>query len=727
MSYLVSNAGRRWTLGIAKRTWLNVCSRLGAGWIVGAIISTFGLVVGCSPESSSLGGTALSTAAEQVQGDGLKLESTQLRLVPIGHESSIGSEDLLAKTRTPMKFTSWQQPTCDAEPVSESSQTAKQTAETTPTDDRSQSSSTLAYSQSPFARKSESLGSSIQLAQFEAPVETLPRSAADVNLPTESPQTIQVPTVPLAPPKNDIKVEVANDLITLLARDAPLDAVLAMIAEQRGLNIVSSETIGDNVTVKLSNVPLETALNAILDSSGYAWTMQGNIIIVSKLSSEKKLSPSSQGRIIRVFTLNYVAAEDIDNVVQGLLSPVGQSFVTATVSSDSRRAHEQLVVEDTADYVRRIEAYVREVDIAPRQVMIESHVLQVSLKGINRHGVDWNELFDIAGARVTFRTNGMAPVAPPMSTFQIEGTDMDNIITAIRSTTDSKTLASPKVAVLNGQEAHLQVGGKIGYLLTTTTQTSTLQSVSFLDVGVILKVTPIISESGQIMMKVNPSVSTGGINPTTSLPESETTEVETHVLLNDGEAIVIGGLIKETDIETKNKVPFLGDIWLVGRLFQRGEVTRERNEIIVTLLPRIIAPQMGCKVGDERSLQQAYTPLLYGDLQQMDRLQFEPRFNDSEIRHRNRIDYRPPEVPYHSPGPNPYAGEGPRGAWIYPDATSARDIQPTPWVGPIEVQNNMTQTQLQPEGNWQPPNGSETIATPLQPAPEMQSVEAGGQ
>ena len=97
--------------------------------------------------------------------------------------------------------------------------------------------------------------------------------------------------------------------------------------------------------------------------------------------------------------------------------------------------------------------------------------------------------------------------------------------------------------MLNGQEARISVGGKLGYLMTTATQTSTLQSVNFLDYGVVLTVLPIITEDGRVLMKVAPQVSTARINSTSKLPESEATEVSTNVMLNNGQAIVIGGLI----------------------------------------------------------------------------------------------------------------------------------------------------------------------------------------
>ncbi|MGN6547380.1 MAG: secretin and TonB N-terminal domain-containing protein, partial [Aureliella sp.] len=441
----------------------------------------------------------------------------------------------------------------------------------------------------------------------------------------------------------NVELSMASDLVSLTARDAPLSTVLSLIAEQHGLNIVTGADVTEQITVKITNARLEDALDAILATNGYTWARRSNIIIISKMSGDKKSSPAVQGRQVQVFSLNYMSATDADKVVQGLLSPVGQSFITATVPTDHRRTHEQLVVEDLPDYVHRIEQYLMQADTAPRQVQIETHVLQVTLKDNCRHGVNFKEILHIAHTDVTVSTAGLASGTAPASMIRLQGSDLDSLLEALKSTTDAKTLASPKVTVLNNQEAHMQVGGKIGYLLSTTTQTSTLQSVNFLDVGVILTVLPSITADGQILIRVAPQVSTGRINPTTNLPESETTEVETRVLLADGEAIVIGGLIKETDNDGRSKVPVLGDLWLVGWLFQRREVTRERNEIIITLVPRIVPDAPGCRTLDPQDVEQAQTPLLYGDLQQVDRTRFEPKLPCYTVRPRNRQTYSPPQ------------------------------------------------------------------------------------
>ena len=420
--------------------------------------------------------------------------------------------------------------------------------------------------------------------------------------------------------------------VSLIARDAPLSQVLAMIAQQNDLNIVSGEQMNQRITVTLQNVGIRDALDSILSIHGFTWTHQNNIMIISSLTSQKSMSPGVQGRYVRVFELNYVRALEVDKVIKGLMSPVGQSFVHSTDKIDQRNSHEQLVVEDLPGYLDRIAQYIAQIDVMPRQVVVEAHVLQVTLRDNNRHGVNFNKLARASAPKINLEAVGMAAGASTASALRLAGSDLSGLIEALKSTNDTKTLASPKVAVLNGQEARISVGGKLGYLLTTATNTSTLQSVEFLNFGVVLIVTPIITEDGRVLMTVAPTVSTARINPTSKLPESEATEVTTKVMLNDGEAIVIGGLIKETKSDGQNKIPWLGDLWVVGRLFQSREKLRERNEIIIALIPRISRMGDGCQPDPYGDVDQATTRLMDVDLNPTDRSKWEGTLSDATKR-----------------------------------------------------------------------------------------------
>jgi hypothetical protein len=219
-----------------------------------------------------------------------------------------------------------------------------------------------------------------------------------------------------------------------------------------------------------------------------------------------------------------------------------------------------------------------------------------------------------------FELTGAAnPLASPAFFARIGGGNLETLIECLKTTTDAKTLASPSLLVVDGQEAKIQIGEQLGYRVTTTTETSTMESVDFLDVGVVLTVTPHISRDGRVLMQVKPKVSSGRINPETELPEEQTKEVETNVLLNDCEGMVIGGLIQETDSNIQSKIPLLGDIWLVGKLFQRRQLEKRRGEIIVVLVPHVV-PYTPCEAGRNGfDVRRSRTPLFHGPLERTDR------------------------------------------------------------------------------------------------------------
>ncbi len=381
----------------------------------------------------------------------------------------------------------------------------------------------------------------------------------------------------------------ANDLVTLDADNAPLTDILRMVARKHQLNLVVGPNVSGVVTLSLENAQLEEVLDAILSITGHAWNRRGNLLYVTRLSTDQPVQSSLQGRMLRVFPLNFISAADSQAVVAGLLSPVGQVFISESDSLDQSKTRELLVVEDIPASVQRVEMYLAEVDRPPLQVQIEAHVLQVVLDDLNRHGVNLKPMAKIGGASLTLESLGFANVdAKSGMKLALDGTDITGLVELIQSQTNTRTLASPKLLVANRQESNIQIGKRLSYLTTTTTQTASVQSVQFLDTGVVLSVTPIISEDGQVLMLIKPKVSGGQLNAETSLPEEESTELSTTVLIPDGGGVVIGGLIKEEDFDQVSEVPYFCKIPILGRLFRRSEVTKKRTEIIIALVAHII-------------------------------------------------------------------------------------------------------------------------------------------
>jgi Flp pilus assembly secretin CpaC len=155
-----------------------------------------------------------------------------------------------------------------------------------------------------------------------------------------------------------------------------------------------------------------------------------------------------------------------------------------------------------------------------------------------------------------------------------------------------------------------------------------MESVQFLDVGVVLRVTPRITRDGRVLMRIFPKVSTGAIDAETGLPSEETTEIETDVLVSSGQGVVIGGLIQEVDNNLQSKIPLLGDIPYLGVLFQRRQVTKTRQEIIVTLRPHVLPYSPILQARLEHDFARTTEPLTQGAIASFPR-PYEPRLPDA--------------------------------------------------------------------------------------------------
>ena len=427
-------------------------------------------------------------------------------------------------------------------------------------------------------------------------------------------------------------------LIKLIVRDKPLSHVLAALAQAHGLNIVASNDIDALISITLRDVPLDQALTAILSVANYTWVQRGDIILITSLTGATNLPADVQGRQIQVFHLDFVSASTVADAITGFLSPIGKVTISESSSEDNRLTRELVVVEDLPDSLDRIAVYIAQVDCPPRQVLIEAHILQVNLDDTNRHGINLNQLLRLHHASLRLNTTGFAnPAAPQAFLATLEGGDLGSVIELLQTTSDAKSLGSPKLLVLNEQEAKFQVGEKLGYRTTTTTETSSLQSVQFLEVGVVLTVTPRITRDGRVLMHVAPKVSTGDV--VNEIPNEQTTELYSDVILEDGQGMIIGGLIKEADSVSQSKVPYLGDVKGLGWFFRRTEVTKERVEIIVALVPRIQPYDPCWQAFEQGELVKAGVPLLHGPLHRTHR-PWDAVLPDGERVHKPLIPWR---------------------------------------------------------------------------------------
>jgi type IV pilus assembly protein PilQ len=466
--------------------------------------------------------------------------------------------------------------------------------------------------------------------------ETLP-PAQNSTLSPEEPKEHHLPLGQPIP--KDIVVKEDEGLISLMVRDAPLRQVVALIAETQNLNIVFASPADVPVTASFDRVPWEQALEALLSISGHTGTINDGIIFITNIEAADFVSPDAGGRTVQVFDLDFASAVDVEQTVTGLLSPAGKCWIIESSSEDNRRTREMVAVVDYPANLMRISEYVCQVDQPPRQVLIEANILEVELTDDCRSGIDFSTLANFHGnnnIRFGFLSAGVAnppanfnTAAGASTTFMtVDGPDLLGLVDLLKTTLDAKTLASPKVLAVSGQKANIQIGSQLGFRVTTTTQTGTFESIQFIDVGTVLTVTPRISRDGRVLMRVKPKVSTGQVDAGTGLPSEETTEVESDVLLNDGQGMVIGGLIKEEDSITSAKIPWVGDLPYVGILFQKRTVTKKRSEIIVTLIPHVQPYVPVIEDREQQQIMRAQDRLTYGPLIRNPR-PYEPRMYDT--------------------------------------------------------------------------------------------------
>jgi type II secretory pathway component GspD/PulD (secretin) len=465
-----------------------------------------------------------------------------------------------------------------------------------------------------------------------------------------------------APPVNAIELsQHANGNIDLSVRNQSLSLVLSELAKQQGLNIVASNDIDALISITLRDVPLEEALTAILSVANYTWVQRNGIILITSLSDSATLPAEVQGRQIQVFELNFASAVEIEKAVTNLLTPgVGKVSTSATDPVDNRRTRELVVVEDLPDALARIAAYIQQVDQLPRQVLIEAHVLQVTLTDETRCGVDFHALCRLAGSDINFfgvpgissatttPSPGIGlpgPIDPPAFVATFTSSDLNAVIQALETTTDSKTLGSPKLLVLNGQQAHIQVGETIYYQQTTTTETTTQAGAASVETGVILRLTPRITEDGRVLLRVEPQVSSPtGERPSPELPPNiARIELQSDVMLRDGEGMIIGGLIDERDVTTQQKLPYLGEVKGLGWLFRHSITTKERSEIIFALVPRIQPYSPEYQLYEQGELVRAGVPLMEGPLCRTNR-PWDPVLPDGKRVYRPLVPKKPHQV-----------------------------------------------------------------------------------
>ena len=296
------------------------------------------------------------------------------------------------------------------------------------------------------------------------------------------------------------------------------------------------------------------------------------------------------------FELGYAKIGEVKGeITKALTKDVG------TIEVDERT--NKLVVTDLPHNMERIKALVADFDSKTREVLIEAKIVEITLSDDFAMGVDWSKVYGLAEDSLTF--TGSFPFNAPTSTASTMklsvGTlanDKYNVtLTLIKSFGKLKVVSSPHIVVCNNEEAKFMVGTREAYITTTITTgdvtTTTSESVQFIDVGVTLYVTPTINKDGFVKMHIKPEVSSISEWLTTTegnkIPIVDTSNVETDVLVKDGNTIILAGLIKTTTDKNISRMPLLGSIPLLGKLFSNVSDLNAKKELAIFLTPHVIS------------------------------------------------------------------------------------------------------------------------------------------
>ncbi len=431
--------------------------------------------------------------------------------------------------------------------------------------------------------------------------------------------------------KKDISFK--GERLSLNFQDIEVRSVLQLIADFTGLNIVVSDEVGGNITLRLKNVPWDQALDIIMKTKALGKRQHGNVVYIDKAENiaknemaelnQRKSQQDLAPLRTEIIGLNYAKAEDVKEVIKssstskhnskGKLSASrsGNSFRASTsrkkessfstsstilssrgnITVDNRT--NTLIVQDTPENLNAIRDLIKVIDIPVRQVMIESRIVTASNKFTHELGASFGagniERSDDNLLTTNFAVNNLSAAAATgtigFSLAKIPlGANLDLELSAAETESRVEVVASPRIITSNQATARIEQGVEIPYQEAAS---SGATSTSFKKAVLSLEVTPQITRDDRINMEllVNRD-SVGAIF--NGIPSIDTREIATQVLVENGQTIVLGGIFEETDSKGESRVPFFGELPIIGQLFRRRTTADDKSELLIFVTPKII-------------------------------------------------------------------------------------------------------------------------------------------
>lgn len=425
----------------------------------------------------------------------------------------------------------------------------------------------------------------------------------------------------------------SGEKLSLNFQDIDVRSVLQLIADFTDLNLVASDTVSGNITLRLQNVPWDQALDLVLKTKGLDKRQVGNVLLVApaeEIAARERQELESQRQIAElaplrreVVQVNYAKAADIARLFQSVTDREGASEDRGSIAVDDRTNN--IIAYQTQERLDELRRIVAQLDIPVRQVMIEARIVEANVDYDKNLGVRWGgarsdgkwsvygkdgaQTFDEDGRRYLPGTDefgnytsddGVAPV-PFVDMGVLNSTSgigigfiTDNVIldlqlSAMEKTGNGEIVSQPKVMTADKETAKILKGSEIPYQEASS---SGATSTSFKEAALSLEVTPQITPDNRIIMEVKVTKDAPDFGRVLNgVPPINKNEVNAKILVADGETVVIGGVFSNSQTKSVDKVPFLGDLPYLGRLFRRDSVQDAKSELLVFLTPKILNHQ----------------------------------------------------------------------------------------------------------------------------------------
>ena len=400
----------------------------------------------------------------------------------------------------------------------------------------------------------------------------------------------------------------SRERISLDVKGAQVANVLRLISKQGNLNIVASQDVNATITVSLANVTIKEALDLVVRANGLDYIVKNEVILVKP--RDKFEGPELETMVYR---LKYVDANNLKNIATQILSPWAKiqvyyhSYKLEQTSDEDgkggkiKNRSSTLVVTDSPEYIKQLNAVIVTLDVPAPQIMIEAKLIEISPQSDEKLGIDWSKTINAQIFREVILPSGVPQrqsAEIPLTGGSISyGTltfdEYGAVIDFLNTHTNSKLISNPRILAMDNQEAYISVGTRfpIPQINRGVGGQGDIVTFQYRDVNIALRVTPHVADDQTITLFVNPEVEevigqviAGG----NSAPITSKRTVETVVNLKNNETMVIGGLIRENIVETISKIWLLGDIPLIGNLFRHKNKTKKKTDLLIFITPRLV-------------------------------------------------------------------------------------------------------------------------------------------